>query len=61
MNTVKKTTLSKLHDGQLFKLSTKSKAAVYKVNTKKKGEVIFTSEASNKTYTKPGITIAYTF
>lgn len=54
-----KTKLSKLHDNEYFYLSTRKGAALYKVNTKQKGKVIFTSENSGITYTRPGKTACW--
>lgn len=57
---MKQRKLKNLADGERFRLSLKSTAAIYEVQTKKGGKVIFTSLGSSKTFIRLGSTIVYT-
>ena len=55
---MKKTTLGKVADGDLFKLSKRGNV-IYQVILRIKGKTTFTSMSSNKSFTRPNNTACY--
>lgn len=55
---MKQTTIGKLKNDNIFYRSKRMKV-LYKIVSKKKGQVTFTSEKSNKSFVRPESTVCY--